>query len=127
MSDLSERTATVLQEAGLSLEDTPDFSDEELLAVSGIGEKVLAEIRAAQAEDAAGIPAEAAEEVPDDASEPEPEESESSETEPEDAAETPPAPPAGCTCTGQKFKVTRTRIRKGRLERYCEKCGAIKE
>ncbi len=119
MDDASERIIGILTEAGLALEDTPAFTDDDLLAIPGVGKSTLRTIREL-------VPPDSPEEAPSGASDEQPDEPRPSEPEAEPSVETAPEPPAGCTCTGQKWKITRTRMRKGKLERYCEKCGAIK-
>lgn len=134
---LSTKTLKALKDAGLESGDVALYSDEDLLGLPGVGPAVLADIRAtypAQVAPAALRPAPAEVLAGPDAIEdltaaamrvgvvklaPEP------------AAPTPPEPPAaavaeppGCVCD-QPFKVTRTRQRDSRIERYCDTCGAV--
>lgn len=135
---LSLKTLKVLQGANLDAADVALFSDEDLLALPGVGPAVLADIRATYPAPVALPP-----EIPawsDPVVGPDTIEDLTaaasrvgvSKPVPEPAAPTPvdtPPPAAaavdpGCTCA-QPFKVTRTRQRAGRQERYCDTCGAV--
>lgn len=143
---LSAKTLKVLKEAGLEPGAVAGFSDEDLLGVPGIGPAVLADIRVmypapvapavlrpAPAEVLAGADtaldlAAAAERVGVSKPAPDPAALPPAALPP---AAPPPAPAApaatvapGCTCD-QPFRVTRTRQRAGRTERYCDACGAV--
>lgn len=134
---LSPKTLKVLKDAGLDQADVALFSDEDLLGLPGVGPAVLADIRAtypAQVAPAVLRPAPA-----DVLAGPSAIEDLTAaamrvgvvKPAPEPAAPTPPEPPAaavvttpGCTCA-QPFRVTRTRQRAGRIERFCDACGAV--
>lgn len=137
---LSPKTLKVLKDAGLDGADVALFSDEDLLGLPGVGPAVLADIRATYPAPAAGasverIEAAGADTVDDlvgaavrmgvTASDKAPVPA------PHVMAPAPVDPPAsaapvapGCIC-GQPFRVTRTRQRAGRIERYCDTCGAV--
>lgn len=140
---LSTKTLKVLKDANLDGADVALFSDEDLLALPGVGPAVLADIRATYPAPAAGASVARSETAQGDtiddlvgaavragvtAQAPLPPPVEPTAPPPVGppadliAAGAPAAP--GCVCK-QPFKVTRTRQRSGRIERYCDACGAV--
>ena len=127
---LSAKTLKVLKDAGLEPVDVALFSDEDLLGLPGVGPAALADIRATYPAPGAAEMADASEIV----AVVEPVESLATAArkvlggvavEPAPSASAPAtAEPPGCTCV-QPFRVTRTRQRAGRIERYCDVCGAV--
>lgn len=108
---LSTKTLKVLEEAGVTVSDVVVMPDDELLGVPGVGPAVFRDIRR-----------EYAAPVDPDPGQPEMPAVAPPAVRPEVVPE-PPAAPA-CTCS-QPWRVTRTRRIGGRLERYCDTCGAI--
>ena len=133
---LSTKTLKVLQAAGLEPGDVALFSDEDLLGVPGVGPAVLADIRAMYPapETVAADPPEVLAEVLTSADTVEDLVAAAARVGVTSPVAPPPSEPSapapsstvtpGCTCD-QPFRVTRTRQRAGRIERYCDVCGAV--